>query len=289
MSGEENKDLVHWEIEDKAGRIAGFLENTVLRALEHNLWELWSWFGRGPGCALHDEGDALWFDTPIPTLPYNGVLRFAVTSAVDRRIDSIIEHYQRRRVAFLWVIHPSSLPSDLGERLHKRGLAEVEVCSGMAVNLADLPDPPSAPEGFEIHEVDDEMATNRLIEFAAWRWHVPAEAQPHLSAYNQVLCIGTPSAKVRCWMAWRDGVPVSKVVLHCAAGAAGIYAVATKPEARGQGLASILTLEALRTARQAWYQLGVLHSTPMAQKLYAALGFHDVAPFRLFASETIHL
>lgn len=44
---------------DKEGRIVGFPEHTVLRALEHNLWELWSWFGRGPGCALYDEGDAL--------------------------------------------------------------------------------------------------------------------------------------------------------------------------------------------------------------------------------------
>jgi len=270
-------------------RIAGFPKDAVLRALEHNLWELWSWFGRGAGCALHDEGDALWFDTPIPTLPYNGVLRSAITSDVDRRIDSLIQHYRRRRVAFLWVVHPSSRPSDLGERLRKRGLEEVEAMSGMAANLADLPEPPSAPEGFEIHEVDDETATSHLVEFVAWRWHVPAEARPHLNALNQVLCIGTPSAKVRCWMAWHEGVPVSKAILHCAAGAAGIYGVATKPEARGQGLASTLTLEALRAARQTGYHLGVLHSTPMAQKLYAMLGFHPVAPFRIFVSEAIHL
>ena len=274
---------------DKEGRIAGFPEDTVLRALEHNLWELWSWFGRGPGCALHDEGDALWFDTPIPTLPYNTVLRFAVTSDFDRRINSIVEHYRRRRVAFLWIVHPSSMPRDLGDRLRKRGLEEVEVCSGMAANLADLPEPPSAPEGFEIHELDNETAANHLFEFAAWRWHVPEEAQPHLKAYIQMLRIGTPSAILRCWMAWREGVPVSKAVLHCAAGAAGIYAVATRPQARGQGLAGTLTLEALRAARQNGYQLGVLHSTPMAEGLYAKLGFCHVAPFKIFASEPIHI
>ena len=274
---------------DKEGRIAGFLEDTVLRALEHNLWEFWSWFGRGPGCTLYDEGDALWFDTPIPTLPYNTVLRFAVTSDADRRIDSLVQHYRRRRVAFLWMVHPSSMPSDLGERLQKRGLEEVEAISGMAANLADLPEPPSAPEGFEIHELDDETTTSHLLEFAAWRWHVPAEAQPHLNAFNQVFCIGTPSAKIRCWLAWHEGVPVSKAILHCAAGAAGIYAVATKPEARGQGLASTLTLEALRAARQTGYELGVLHSTPIAKRLYAMLGFRPVAPYRIFASEAIHL
>lgn len=269
--------------------IIGFHKDFVLRALEYNLWEMWSWFGRGPDCALHDEGDVLWFDTPIPTIPYNAILRFIVANDVDRRIDSLIEHYRQRQVAFLWMVHPSSMPSDLGDRLRDRGLEEVELISGMAANLADLPESPSVPEGIEIHEVDDEMATNQLLEFVAWRWHIPEEARPHLNAFDQVFCIGTPSAKIRCWLAWHGEVPVSKVILHCAAGAAGIHGVATKPEARGKGLASLLTLEALQAARQDGYELGVLHSTPMAKNLYATLGFRSVAPYRIFASESIHI
>lgn len=274
---------------DKKSAIVGFPKNIVLRALEHNLWDLWSWFGRGPDCSLHDEGDALWFETPIPTLPYNMILRFAVTSDIDRRIDSIVEHYHRRRVAFLWVIHPSSTPSDLGDRLRKRGLEEVEVCSGMAANLADLPELPRVPKGFEIRELDNETAANHLVDFAAWRWHVPEEAKSHLSVYIHVLRIGKPSPILRCWMAWWGELPVSKVALHCDAEAAGIYAVATRPQARGQGLAGALTIEALKAARQSGYQLAVLHSTPMAESLYTKLGFSYVAPFRLFASETVHL
>jgi len=270
-------------------RIDGFSEDTVLRAIEHNLWEMWSCFGRGCDCALHDEGDALWIDTPIPTLPYNAVLKFSVTNNVDYRIDSILDHYRQRRVAYLWMVHPSSIPSDLGERLLERGLEEVEVVSGMAANLANLPEPHSSPGGFEIHEVDNKTATSYLLEFVAWRWHVPEEAKPHLYAFDQVFHIGTPSAKIRCWLAWHEGIPVSKVILHCAAGAAGIHGVATKPEARGQGLASLLTLEALQAARKDGYKLSVLHSTQMAQSLYKKLGFQHMAPYRIFASEKIHL
>jgi GNAT superfamily N-acetyltransferase len=274
---------------DREVNIVGFPKDTVLRAIEHNLLEMWSNFGRGPGCTLCDEGDALWIDTPIPTLPYNAVLQFMVTSDIDRRIDLILDHYQRRQVAYMWMVHPSSMPSDLGERLIERGLKEVEVVSGMAANLDDLIDPLAAPERFEIHEVDNETAKNYLLEFVAWRWHVPTEAKPHLYAFNQVFHIGTPSAKIHCWLAWHEGAPVSKVVLYCAAGAAGIHGVSTKPEARDKGLASILTLEALQAARKAGYKLSVLHSTPMAQSLYEKLGFHHVAPYRIFASEVIHL
>ena len=262
--------------------IAGLPKDVVVQALEENLWEMWSHFGRGPGCTLHDESGALWFDTPIPILPYNAVLRFAVANNVDQRIDSLVQHYERRGVPFLWFVHPSSLPADLSDRLHDRGLREVEVVPGMAADLADLPEPAQTPGGIEIREVTDESDASRLFELVAWRWHVPPEAVAHLNALNEQFQVGTPSAKVRCWLAWQEGIPVAKAVLHIAAGAAGLHGVATRPQARRRGLARTLTLEAFRAARQAGCHLGVLHSTPMAESLYARLGFRKVAPFRIF-------
>jgi ribosomal protein S18 acetylase RimI-like enzyme len=59
--------------------------------------------------------------------------------------------------------------------------------------------------------------------------------------------------------------------------------VATKPEARGLGLARLVCLTALQAARERGHRVGVLHATPMAVSLYRALGFGEVAPFRLFA------
>lgn len=41
-----------------------------MTALEQNLLALWSRFG-GDGCTLHELDDAIWFDTPARTLPYN--------------------------------------------------------------------------------------------------------------------------------------------------------------------------------------------------------------------------
>jgi ribosomal protein S18 acetylase RimI-like enzyme len=270
-------------------KIAGFPKDIAIRALEENLWALWSYFGRAPGSALHEEYGALWFDTPIHTMPYNGVLRFVVKENVDRLIDRICEHYRRHSVPFFWLVHPSTFPGDLSQRLKERGLKEEDDVFGMVANLTDLPEPSPLPAGFEIREVNDEVATNYLYELIAWRWHVPPEAQPHLRAVNEVMQVGMPSALVRCWLAWHEGTPVAKATLRIAAGAAGLYGVATKPEARGRGLARTLTLEVFRAARKAGQQLGVLHSTPMAKSLYTKIGFHVVAPFSIFASEAMHL
>ena len=41
--------------------ISGYSKEEVIHQVELNLWETWANFGRGPGCTLHDESDALWF------------------------------------------------------------------------------------------------------------------------------------------------------------------------------------------------------------------------------------
>jgi len=261
----------------------------VLDALERNLWTMWSRFGRGEGCALHEDDDVLHFDTPIPTLPYNGVLRFSATTDAEPRIDAIFEHYRRRDVPFFWLVHPSARPSDLGERLRDRGFEEAEVLPSMAMDLRELAEPAAPPDGIEIREAAT-TDTETVLEMVAWRWGVPNTVAPRLTGIAPAFGIGVPGSAIRCWVARKDGVPVSKVVMNLDAGAAGIYGVSTKPEARGLGLARILTLRALHAARDAGHTLGVLHSTPMAVGLYEKIGFRAVVPFSVFAPPSaLHL
>jgi len=265
-------------------------DSAIVRALEENLQALWSRFGRGEGCALHDEGGALWFDTPLPTLPYNAVIRFAVDDAPERRVDALFEHYRRRGVPFLWIVHPTARPSNLGELLRRRGFEEAEICPGMALDLDALAPREPAPEGIEIAEAVDPRDASDALDLIAWRWEVPSRLAPDLAAATRAFELATPGSAVRPWLARRDGVPVAKAVLHLAAGVAGIYGVVTRPEARGLGLARQLTIAALHAARETGCRRAVLHSTPMARSLYERLGFRAHATFRVFAPpRTLHL
>jgi GNAT superfamily N-acetyltransferase len=266
-----------------------FDEGALIHEVEANLWETYSHFGRGPGCSLHDEGDALWYETPIPTIPYNAILKFQVEQDADQRIDELVHHLNGRRVAFLWVVHPSSCPPDLPHGLQQRGLCEIEVMPGMARSLADLPEVPPLPEGVTVRKVIEESDANEFSEFAAWRWGVPEEYRGQLGKIMEIFQFGKPGSKAHMWQAWRGGQPVAKAGMYLAPGSAGIYAVVTKPEARRLGLASILTLTALQAARKRGQTLAVLHSTPMAEGLYRSLGFKTVAEFRLFASVEAHI
>ena len=255
----------------------------AIRALEENFWSMWSNFGRGPGCALHDEEDSLWFDTPISTLPYNTVLRFSGDHDMPGRVDRIVRHYAERGVPFTWVVHPTA-PDALVEELRRRGMQEIDVVDGMIADLARLPDIPSQPGGFDVREVIGDADARQALDLIAWRWKIEQDAVMHLYAINEHFRVGTAEALVRLWAAYDDGVMVSKTVLHLTPRIAGVYGVATRPEARGKGLAGHLVLRSLHEARAEGCATGVLHSSPMAVNLYRRMGFESVAPFTVYAS-----
>jgi GNAT superfamily N-acetyltransferase len=264
-------------------------ESTLIHELETNLWEMWSTFGCGPRCALHDENEVLWFENSIPIIPYNGILKFQAQEDIDQKIDRLVNRFHERGVAFMWILHPTSLPQDLPERLEKRGLQEVEIMPGMARSLADLPESPPLPEGMEIRKVLEEGDASEYYTFASWRWGVPEEYVEQLSATLAKFHLGKPDTKAHAWQIWYEGRPVAKAALYLTTGSAGIYGVATKPEARRLGLGGILTLMALRFAQTQGKKLAVLHSSPMAENLYRSLGFEAIADFRLFTSEEVHI
>ncbi len=255
----------------------------LIAALERNFQRFFSLFGQASGGHLHETPHALWFETPIPSQPYNGVLRFHAEDETDDRIDALFDHFDERGVPFFWFVHPTARPDDLPKRLTKRGFAQAEVLSGMAASLNVLPEINPPPEDIVAREVIGSDQAYRFLEMVAWRWSVPRDALQYLMQMNRSWRLGEADAVVRCWIAWRGDLPIAKAVLLIDENVAGLYGVSTRPEARGMGLATLLTLEALHAAAQAGCTTAVLHSSTMAHELYARLGFRDIADFPVFA------
>jgi GNAT superfamily N-acetyltransferase len=153
----------------------------------------------------------------------------------------------------------------------------------MGRSLENLPDMLPIPYGVEIREAIGETDLIELYGLAAWRWGVPDEHRPQLRKMIEKFEIGERTSNTRFWLAWKDGVPISKIGMYNGSGSAGIYGVATKPEARGLGIASILMNVAMQAAKEMGHNLAVLDSSPLAEKLYQRLGFINVAPLRLYS------
>jgi ribosomal protein S18 acetylase RimI-like enzyme len=211
-------------------------------------------------------------------------MRFRVDDdAADSAIDEIVGVYRHRGVPLVWIVHPTSQPKDLGARLSARGLEEAEIAPGMVARIADVPSPDPLPDGVELERLAPGTRLDYL-ELVAWRYSLPDAAMGPLLSVMQARQIGEPGSPTVAWVARMDGTVVSKATLHVGGGVAGIYGVATKPEARGLGLARTLTTIACDEARRQGVAGVVLHSTPMAFNLYRSLGFEQVTEFRLYAA-----
>lgn len=255
--------------------------NPSIAALESNFWSTWRPFGQGPGCSLHERGGAVWFETPLTVPPYNMVIRFS--GGTDADVDAIFERFRARKVPLLWMVHPTA-PPDLPRRLAARGLAEVEEITGMAANLTDVPAPPPVPSGVAIHAVTPDHDFEPFLEYVAARWEVPPAERADLAAIVGSFRVGGEDSPTRAWLVVKDGKVLAKAGTHYTQAVVGLYGVATKPEARGLGLASLICLTALAAARGRGKKTAVLHSTPMAVSLYRAMGFREAALFRLYAA-----
>jgi len=77
-------------------------------------------------------------------------------------------------------------------------------------------------------------------------------------------------------IAIQDGTPAATVATFDHNEDCGIYNVATAPWARRRGLGTALTMLAAYEARARGCRTATLQATPMAENIYAALGFRDL-------------
>ena len=73
---------------------------------------------------------------------------------------------------------------------------------------------------------------------------------------------------------------IASLLLH--AGVAGIYGVATLPEARRQGIGAAMTRHVLQEAFVRDYRVAVLSPTQMGLNIYQQIGFTTMCRFTFY-------
>lgn len=137
--------------------------------------------------------------------------------------------------------------------LEARGLRFDSATRAMAMSLADLAVP--RPE-IELGDLD-------------WDGYGELAGVPGLLR-------GATAEEFHLRVARFDGRLVGSVIAYDHDGECGIYNLGTIPEARRRGIGTALTALQLHEARERGRTSASLQSTPIAERVYAALGFADL-------------
>ncbi len=258
-------------------------ERRLASAVEENIWSLWKAFGVGEDSAFHELHGALCLETPVKSHPYNFVMNFVGGANPSNQIDRVFRHFNKRRTPFIWLITSVSSPTNLSDHLEKRGMTLAEVMPAMTTQLDKIDTAQiSCASDIQITEATADDSDD-LFHFVSYRWNVPSQNRDQAFALYRKFKVGQKGSPIRAWVARRGGTVIGKSVLHFGAGVAGVHGVMVLPEARGTGLGRALTLLALRAAKDTGYEVAVLGSSPMAERLYASIGFEKMGELRLYA------
>ena len=237
----------------------------------------------------HDEPDVSWAMPPPGDVLRSAVVRTYFADAdADRRIDAIVEAYERHGNQVVWWAAPFHTPSDLAARLARHGFRHVGRSQAMALDLATRPQSREpAPGGLDIDIVRDRKSAREYVNVVT---EDRPEAGPPYKPELIELTIETVTARIdeqpvpSHFVGRLDGRAVATSRISVIGGTAGIYSVVTIPDARGRGFGRAMTLAALHAARDGGYRIATLQSSELGYNIYRRLGFVDVFDYQIHVS-----
>lgn len=240
--------------------------------VEGALVDYWSRLGRWPEGGLVDDRGALRYETPVPKVPYNGVIRSHLEGDPDAVVTDTLGSFAARSVECMWVVHPSARPADLGDRLRRHGLALVERVTGMSLDVGPSAGDELAADdgGVRYRAVDDDRSRSAYEDLIMAYWEI---AEEHRDVVARLNAYWGPEQGVHRFLGWDGDRAIAKGFVIADGERAGIYGMSVLPEARGRGVASALTRRLVEHARSLGCSRVVLHSSEMAAGVYARAGF----------------
>ena len=233
-----------------------------------------------PAEHFEDAKFTRWY-TPLPHPWFNGVL--SSNPPMDDDDPFIVEttkYFRGKGVhAFTWWLEPHLKPSDWEPALSKHGFGFSDDTPGMAVDLHELNDAIQTADRFEIRSVADEESLHIWAKVFVNGYGLPRNWESIAFDLWRQLGLDLP---IRNYLGYLNDEPVSTSTVFYGGGAAGIYCVATLPNARGKGIGAAITLKPLLEAREMGYRIGVLQSSEMGFNVYKKLGFRHLCQIEHF-------
>lgn len=248
---------------------SGLSSQDYARMIEDNLIDRSLFFARHFDGEIHGP-NPVWFVTGDVVPNDNGIAKAMFDrEEIDECIEMALEPFKNRNLPLRWWVGPSSSPPNLGHYLQKYGLTHNRDMLGMAMETSRLPEPATIPN-LTLERVD----TKKML--AQW-YELLLEGFPisYNQSYLDILTATSleSNSTEHHFLARSNGAIAGISTLFLGGGVAGLYNVVTRPQARGQGIGTWITIKTFQEAPPD-YQVATLQTTyPNALRLYHRLGF----------------
>jgi GNAT superfamily N-acetyltransferase len=252
-----------------------FSESSLKTAIEANLFEHMLLFHHWDQAEIHNDPDMIWSITNIPFPRFNSILRAQISPGfIDATIEEAIKRCRSKKVPLLWWTGPATQPADLDKYLMAYGFTHKGDQPGMAADLYLLREDPPMPSGLVIKQVTDKKTLQKWCDVFGAGFRLPGFARDAFFDFNSDIGFNS-RMPLRNYIGWLNDEPIATSTLVLGAGVAGIYNVATVPDARRKGVGYAMTLRPLQEARAKGYRVGVLYASEMGANVYIKMGFKE--------------
>jgi GNAT superfamily N-acetyltransferase len=253
-------------------KLSDFSPSALVRANRANLYELFRHFENSPKMEFAKIDSLSRWSSPFQYAWFNAVLCSRDATAADVAfIDESLAYFRNKNTLEVsWWLEDGVDVAGWEALLTPRGFKLEDGPSGMSVDLNLLNESINLPAGAEIKIINEEKSVPDCAEALIKGYGFPPDWKG--IAIDFLLGLGL-DAPYRSYVAYWEGKPVSTAAIFFGQEVAGIYSVATAPEARGKGFGAAITLTPLLDARKMGYRVGILQASEMGFPVYKKLGF----------------
>lgn len=216
---------------------------------------------------------------------HNAVIAKGSSVAPSQIIEAAEAFFEpKRRQYILWIRHHADLAlSDLAQ---SRGFLPRGAGSGAAAMYIRTPLARAGePDGLRLVLVEKPSQVETFADVVAQAFAGRQSPQPRaasLALFSEPRVIICPA--VTAFMAYRHGVAVGGAMVIMEAGLGSLCWVSTVPDARGLGIATLLTIACTNAAFDRGASLVALQSSSMGEGVYRRIGFEEATRYQRLIS-----
>lgn len=246
--------------------------------MDASLAAYWCVYGHSKGARTERLPGAVLSFTGIPMPLFNTVILTAADPAiVDSALARAAEFIATEGQPVLWRVSPNAASPDVLATLEQAGLRLEFREPALIAALASMPSPEPV-EGLTIETATTPAGRAEWAALACDGFGLADDVRAAMSVAESTIPDGEYETQFR-YTGYLGGKPVAVSSLVMAGGLAGIYAVATLPEARKRGIGAAMTLHATSEGKAKGADITVLQATDMGRPIYERIGFRVAFPY----------